>query len=133
LPYKCAVAAAGRKVRIAYTDESVRRSIEAGAKVIEHGQLMTDETAKLAAEKGVWLSTQIAFLGEEPTPEQIRAFGEVTAAKFRMVREGVETSIGVVPGWGSCRNRTRAWLRGHRIPQQAGGFKVLRGSSPVPD
>ena len=84
----------------AYTDASVRRSIESGVKVIEHGQLMTDETAKLAAENGVWLSTQIAFLGEEPTPEQIAVFGEVTAAKFRQVRSGVETSINFAKKYG---------------------------------
>ena len=77
----------------AYTDASVRRTIEAGVKVIEHGQLMTEETARLAAEKDVWLSTQIAFLGEPPTPEQIAVFGETVAAKFNQVRNGVETSI----------------------------------------
>lgn len=77
----------------AYTDASVRRAIEAGAKVIEHGQLMTDKTARLAAKNDVWLSTQIAFLGEPPTPEQVAIFGEAVAAKFNQVREGVETSI----------------------------------------
>ena len=77
----------------AYTDETVQRAIEAGVKVIEHGQLITEETAKLMAEKDVWLSIQIAFLGEEPTPEQVALFGEVTAAKFRRVQEGVATAI----------------------------------------
>ena len=57
-------------------------------------------TARLAADNGVWLSTQIAFLGEEPTPEQIAIFGEVTAAKFRQVREGVETSINFAKQYG---------------------------------
>jgi imidazolonepropionase-like amidohydrolase len=84
----------------AYTDDAVRRAIEAGVKVVEHGQLMTDETAKLAADNDVWLSTQIAFLGEEPTPEQIATFGEVTAAKFRQVRQGVDTSINYAKEYG---------------------------------
>ena len=78
----------------AYTDATVKRSIEAGVKVIEHGQLITEETAKLMAKKDIWLSIQIAFLGEEPTPEQVALFGKVTAAKFRSVREGVATAIG---------------------------------------
>ena len=78
----------------AYTNETVQRAIEAGVKVIEHGQLITEQTAKLMAKQDVWLSIQIAFLGEEPTPEQIALFGEVTAAKFRRVREGVATAIG---------------------------------------
>lgn len=42
----------------AYTPESIRRSIAAGVKCIEHGHLMDEATAKLIAEKGVWLSTQ---------------------------------------------------------------------------
>lgn len=42
----------------AYTSDSIQRSIAAGVKCIEHGHLMDDETARLIAEKGVWLSTQ---------------------------------------------------------------------------
>jgi imidazolonepropionase-like amidohydrolase len=42
----------------AYTPESVQRSIAAGVKCIEHGHLMDEATAKLMAEKGIWLSMQ---------------------------------------------------------------------------
>ena len=42
----------------AYTPQSIRRSIAAGVKCIEHGHLMDEPTAELIAEKGVWLSTQ---------------------------------------------------------------------------
>jgi imidazolonepropionase-like amidohydrolase len=42
----------------AYTPDAIRRSIEAGVKCIEHGHLMDEPTAKLMAEKGIWLSTQ---------------------------------------------------------------------------
>ncbi len=42
----------------AYTNESIRRAIAAGVKCIEHGHLMDEATAKLIAEKGVWLSMQ---------------------------------------------------------------------------
>ena len=42
----------------AYTSASIQRSIAAGVKVIEHGHLMDDDTAKLMAEKGIWLSMQ---------------------------------------------------------------------------
>src|SRR4029079_16054647 len=41
-----------------YTPVSIRRSIAAGVKVIEHGHLMDDASAPLMAEKGIWLSTQ---------------------------------------------------------------------------
>ncbi len=42
----------------AYTVRAVRRAIEAGVKCIEHGQLLDDETLRLMARQGVWLSTQ---------------------------------------------------------------------------
>jgi imidazolonepropionase-like amidohydrolase len=42
----------------AYTPIAIQRSIAAGVKCIEHGHLMDEESAKLIAEKGIWLSTQ---------------------------------------------------------------------------
>ena len=42
----------------AYTSVSIQRSIAAGVKCIEHGHLMDEATARLMAEKGIWLSTQ---------------------------------------------------------------------------
>src|SRR5262245_60194 len=42
----------------AYIPASIRRAIAAGVKCIEHGHLMDEPTAKLIAEKGIWLSTQ---------------------------------------------------------------------------
>ena len=42
----------------AYTPVSIQRAIAAGVKCIEHGHLMDDATAKLIAERGIWLSTQ---------------------------------------------------------------------------
>ena len=42
----------------AYTPIAIQRAIAAGVKVIEHGHLMDEATAKLMAEKGIWLSFQ---------------------------------------------------------------------------
>lgn len=42
----------------AYTPASIQRAIAAGVKCIEHGHLMDEATARLIAEKGIWLSTQ---------------------------------------------------------------------------
>jgi imidazolonepropionase-like amidohydrolase len=42
----------------AYTPVSIQRSIAAGVRCIEHGHLMDEASARLIAEKGVWLSTQ---------------------------------------------------------------------------
>ena len=42
----------------AYTPVSIQRAIAAGVKCIEHGHLMDEATARLIAQKGIWLSTQ---------------------------------------------------------------------------
>lgn len=43
----------------AYHPKAVRRAIEAGVKVIEHGNLLDEDTLTLMAEKGIWLSGQM--------------------------------------------------------------------------
>ncbi|MFN7571926.1 MAG: amidohydrolase family protein [Betaproteobacteria bacterium] len=42
----------------AYTVKAVRRAVEAGVKVIEHGQLLDEATMKSLGDKGVFLSLQ---------------------------------------------------------------------------
>lgn len=75
----------------AYTDRSIQIAIEAGVKAIEHGQLMTEETAKLMAEKGIWLSTQAQVLN---VPEEQLAFlSPVSMKKYRKVKEGLDTQM----------------------------------------
>jgi imidazolonepropionase-like amidohydrolase len=49
----------------AFTPDAIQRGIAAGVKCIEHGFLMDEATAKLMAQKGIWLSTQ-------PLPEGLR-------------------------------------------------------------
>ena len=48
----------------AYTPRSIKRAIDAGVLCIEHGHLLDEDTAKLMAEKGIWLSLQ-PFLDDE--------------------------------------------------------------------
>jgi len=50
----------------AYAPHTIQRAIAAGAACIEHAHLIDDETAKLMADKDVWLSTQ-PFLSTEDT------------------------------------------------------------------
>jgi imidazolonepropionase-like amidohydrolase len=52
----------------AYTPVAIQRSIAAGVRCIEHGHLMDEATAKLMAEKGIWLSTQPFFDDEDAIP-----------------------------------------------------------------
>jgi imidazolonepropionase-like amidohydrolase len=75
----------------AYTPASIQRSIAAGAKCIEHGHLMDDPTAKLIADRGIWLSTQ-------PFPDEMAdAFppGSGERAKAREVLAGTEIVFGL--------------------------------------
>lgn len=48
----------------AYTPRAIQMAIRGGVKCIDHAQLIDEETAKMAAEKGVWLSLQ-AFVDNE--------------------------------------------------------------------
>ncbi len=48
----------------AYTPRAIQTAIAAGVRNIEHGHLMDESTAKLMAEKGIWLSIQ-PFLDDE--------------------------------------------------------------------
>jgi imidazolonepropionase-like amidohydrolase len=71
----------------AYTPASIRRAIAAGVKCIEHGHLMDEATARLIAERGIWLSTQ-------PLPEELgEAFppGSEERAKFQQVLAGTDS------------------------------------------
>lgn len=73
----------------AYTPQAIRRAIVAGVKCIEHGHLMDDETARLIADKGIWLSTQ-AF------PDELAdAFppGSLEALKARVVFAGTDKTF----------------------------------------
>jgi imidazolonepropionase-like amidohydrolase len=73
----------------AYTPESIQRSIAAGVKCIEHGHLMDEQTAKLMAEKGIWLSTQPFLAGDgEGGAAQL---GPAEQAKMKQVIDGTDT------------------------------------------
>lgn len=51
-----------------YTPKAVRRSIAAGVRCIEHGNLLDDDTAKMMADKGVWWCLQPFLDDEDATP-----------------------------------------------------------------
>jgi imidazolonepropionase-like amidohydrolase len=70
----------------AYTPVSIQRSIAAGVKCIEHGHLMDDASARLMAEKGIWLSTQ-PFLDLSAAS----GLGPAEQAKMRQVVTGTDT------------------------------------------
>jgi len=69
----------------AFTSEAIRQAIEVGVTCIEHGFLMDEATAKLMADKGIWLSTQ-------PLPDELRTgfpVGSVQREKADAVFPGI--------------------------------------------
>ena len=73
----------------AFTPAAIQRAIAAGVKCIEHGFLMDEATAKLIAEKGIWLSMQ-------PLPEDLRLgfpVGSVQRAKADEVWPGISQDL----------------------------------------
>ncbi|ASJ92403.1 hydrolase [Porphyrobacter sp. CACIAM 03H1] len=84
----------------AYHPKSVRRAIEAGVKVIEHGNLLDEDTLRLMAEKGIWLSGQMLV-------ESTEAMDPKRREKRKPVIEGQQIvwpmakRLGVKLAWGT--------------------------------
>jgi len=75
----------------AYTDETVKQAVEAGVMCVDHGYLISGETAKLMAKKGVFLSPQ-AKLTQLPE-HAISWLNDEQRAKFRMARDGLDNAL----------------------------------------
>lgn len=73
----------------AYTPRAIQTAIRAGVRCIDHGQLMDEATAKLIADKGIWLCLQ-PFLDDQdaaPFPE-----GSTNRAKQLQMHKGTDTA-----------------------------------------
>ncbi|MGY3230439.1 imidazolonepropionase-like amidohydrolase [Luteibacter sp. HA06] len=73
----------------AYTPKAIQTAIHAGVRCIEHGQLMDEDTAKLMAKTGTWLSTQ-PFLDDadaNPYPD-----GSPNRAKQLQMTQGTDNA-----------------------------------------
>jgi imidazolonepropionase-like amidohydrolase len=55
----------------AYTPRAIRRAIEAGVRVVDHGQLLDEETMQLMVDNDVWLSLQV-LRASTPDMEPLR-------------------------------------------------------------
>ncbi len=66
----------------AYASNTVQRSIRAGVACVEHAHLMDEETARMFAEKNVWLSMQ-PFLTMEDAASQTGGGRRTDSAAFR--------------------------------------------------
>ncbi|KPF62504.1 hydrolase [Porphyrobacter sp. AAP60] len=84
----------------AYHPKSVRRAIEAGVKVIEHGNLLDEDTLKLMADKGIWLSGQMLVDSTEAMDPKRREKRKPVIEGQRIVWP-MAKRLGVKLAWGT--------------------------------
>lgn len=109
----------------AYTPTAVQTAIEAGVKVVEHGQLLEDETMALLAEKDIWLSLQ-PFVIEDDSEYAANPFVKAkqkvmvqgTAKAYELAKKhGLKVAFGTdvlfSPGGGIQQNKMVALLGSH--------------------
>jgi imidazolonepropionase-like amidohydrolase len=81
----------------AYTSEAVRRLVDNGVKVIEHGLLIDDETARLCADRGIVISTQVLVFR---TVGELPGVTERNREKLREVLAGQDRLMGLIKKYG---------------------------------
>jgi len=85
----------------AFTPRAMQRSIAAGVKCIDHGQLADDATARLMSEKGIWWSLQ-PFVEDEDSNvltgqnrvKQLQMFGGTDTAYKLAIKYKIKTAWG---------------------------------------
>lgn len=86
-----------------YTDKSSRTALKAGVKTLEHANLITEDTVKLAKEKGAYISAQTGFF-LEPSPD---SFTEGQKKRHKQAADGLDNLMkackkhGVIPAFGT--------------------------------
>ncbi len=89
-----------------YNDESVRNCLEVGVRSVEHGNLISEETARLIAEAGAYLvPTLVTYeaLSEEGlrygVPEEnIRKIDEARASGLKALRYAYQAGVSIASG-----------------------------------
>ena len=108
-----------------YTDEAIRRAVELGVQTIEHGNLITSETARLVKERGAYVvPTNVTFdyLAKEGAsfgllPESVAKIEDVRSQGLAALN--ILHDAGVMMAYGSD-------LIGEMHPHQSDEF-ILRG------
>lgn len=73
----------------AYTARAIQTAIRGGVRCIEHGQLMDEATARIMADKGIWLSMQPFLDDEDATPFPA---GSLNRAKQLQMTQGTDNA-----------------------------------------
>ena len=89
-----------------YADQAVRNCVAAGVKTIEHGNLITEDTARLMAEKGTWLCptlTTYQILAEYGEKEGLSPFilskmEQIVEVGFASVERAVAAGVKIASG-----------------------------------
>jgi imidazolonepropionase-like amidohydrolase len=84
----------------AYTTRAIRRAIEAGVKVVEHGQLLDEETLALMAEREIWLSTQV-LRASTPDMDPLRRAKRAPVIEGQARLWPLARELGVQIAWGT--------------------------------
>lgn len=131
-----------------YTPRAVSIAIDAGVKVIEHGQLLDRETVERISEEGIWLSFQPFTPFSEPhfSPAQNAKQAVVcqgTANVYQWISEmpelkvthGADTSLNSIDGLTGLTaqlERLEQWFEPYQILQMAtgNGGELLKPSGP---
>ena len=85
----------------ANTDASIRMAIDAGVRSIEHGFLLKEDTLKLMAKKGVWLSIQPLLNDEDAfkfTGENQRKWIQVTDGTDTVYKQAKKYNVKIAFG-----------------------------------
>jgi imidazolonepropionase-like amidohydrolase len=72
-----------------YTDRSTRNALEAGALSIEHANLLTEDTMKMAVEKGAFISAQTGFF-LAPAPD---GFSPAQKDRQQLAADGLDNMM----------------------------------------
>jgi imidazolonepropionase-like amidohydrolase len=73
----------------AYTPRAIQTAIRAGVRCIEHGQLMDEASARLIADKGIWLCLQPFLDDQDAAPFPV---GSENHAKMLQMHKGTDTA-----------------------------------------
>ncbi|TVQ67743.1 MAG: amidohydrolase family protein, partial [Balneolaceae bacterium] len=84
----------------AYTPRAIQRAIEAGVRVIEHGQLLDRETLQMMADNDVWLSTQV-LRASTPDMDPLRIEKRKPVIEGQPRMWAMARELGVRIGWGT--------------------------------
>ncbi len=84
----------------AYHPRAVRRAVEAGVKVIEHGQMLDEATLRLLAERGIWLSLQ-TLMADSPNMAEARRVKRMPVIEGQDRVWPLAKQLGVKLAWGT--------------------------------